>query len=82
MRKLEISAEEYGKIVVAEKATQDKQISRRLRVLMLRHDGLSNAEAGERLGLCSVRVSRLVSEYKKNGPPHSCKRNTGATTAT
>ena len=67
MRKLEISAEEYGKIVAAEKATQDKQISRRLRVLMLRHDGLSNAKTGERLGLCSVRVSQLVSEYKKNG---------------
>ena len=62
-----IDKEEYEKIVMAEKATQDKQISRKLKVLMLRYEGLSNEEIGKRLGLCSVRVSQLVSEYKKNG---------------
>ena len=67
MRKISIDQEEYNKIVEAEKATQDKQISRRLKALMLRYEGLSNAEVGERLGLCSVRVSQLVSEYKKKG---------------
>ena len=67
MRKITIGEEEYGEIAAAEKATQDKQVSRRLKVLILRHDGLSNAEIGERLGLCSVRVSQIVSEYKKQG---------------
>lgn len=67
MRRQSISDEEYREIVAAEKVTQDKQISRKLRALILRHDGLSNEEAGKRLGLCSVRVSQLVGEYKKNG---------------
>ena len=67
MRKITIGEEEYSEIVAAEKATQDKQVSRRLKVLILRHDGLSNAEIGERLGLCSVRVSQIVSGYKKQG---------------
>ena len=67
MRKFTIDAEEYKKIVDAEKATQDKRISRKLKALMLRHEGLSNEEAGKQVELCSVRVSQLVSEYKKNG---------------
>ena len=67
MRQHAITAEEYEKIVEAEKRTQDKQISRKLRVLMLRYEGLDNAEVGKRVGLCSVRVSQLVSEYKKTG---------------
>lgn len=67
MRQQAITAEEYEKIVEAEKKTQDKQISRKLRVLMLRYEGLDNAEVGKRVGLCSVRVSQLVSEYKKTG---------------
>lgn len=67
MRRQAISAEEYQQIKAAEKATQDKQISRKLRALMLRYEGLSNEAAGKQLGLCSVRVSQLVSEYKKHG---------------
>ena len=67
MRQQAITAEEYEKIVEAEKRTQDKQISRKLRVLMLRYEGLDNTEIGKRVGLCSVRASQLVSEYKKTG---------------
>ena len=67
MRKQVISAEEYKEIVAAEKATQDKQVSRKLRALMLRYEGLSNTEVGKQLRLSSVRVSQLVSEYKRNG---------------
>ena len=67
MRRQEISKEEYEAIKAAEKATQDKQISRKLRALMLRYEGLTNDEVGKCLGLCSVRISQLVSEYKKTG---------------
>ena len=38
MRKQTISPEEYTEIVAAEKATQDKQIARKLRALMLRYE--------------------------------------------
>ena len=37
MRKINISEGEYNEIVKAEKETQDKQISRKLRVLILRY---------------------------------------------
>ena len=67
MKRFAIEKAEYEQIVIAEKQTQDKQISRRLRILMLRYDGLSNSEIAEKVGLCSVRVSQIVSEYKKNG---------------
>ena len=67
MKRQTISAEEYEAIVRAEKQTQDKQLSRKLRVLMLRYEGLSNKEAAKRVGLCSVRISQIVSEYKAGG---------------
>ena len=67
MRKINISEKEYNEIVKAEKKTQDKQISRKLRVLILRYEGLGNKEIGKMVGLCEIRVSQLVSEYKKQG---------------
>jgi transposase len=67
MKRQSISTEEDQEIMAAEKATQDKHISRKLRAIMLRYEGLNNEEAGKRLGLSGVRVSQLVSEYKKNG---------------
>jgi len=77
MRKQTISAEEYEQIVAAEKATQDKQISRKLRGLILRYKGLSNEEAGKQLGLCSVRISQLVNEYKRVGLESFAKKKYG-----
>lgn len=67
MRKEEISAEEYEQIVTAEKATQDKRTSRKLQVLMLRYKGFDNKTIAERVGLCTMQVSRLVNEYKRIG---------------
>ena len=77
MRKQTISAEEYKEIVAAEKATQDKQIARKLRTLMLRYEGKSNEEAGKQLGLCSVRISQLVNEYKKTGIENFTRKKYG-----
>ncbi len=67
MKRQRISEEEYQEIAAAEKATQDKRISRKLRALMLRYEGLNNEEIGKRLGLSSVRISQYVSEYKQKG---------------
>ena len=77
MRRQSISAEEYAEIVASEKSTQDKQVSRKLKVLMLRYEGLSNTEIGERVGLCSVRVSQIVSEYRRNGLEAFMKKKYG-----
>ncbi len=67
MRGRAISAEEYEQIVAAEKATQDKRISRKLRVLMLRYEGYDNQTIAERVGISKTRVVHLVGEYFRNG---------------
>ena len=67
MSKLMISSEEYTKIVSAEKATQDKRTSRKLKVLMLRYEEYDNQTIAERLDISSTRVTHLVEEYFKNG---------------
>ena len=67
MRRNGISEEEYQRITVAEKATQDKQISRKLRVLILRYEGMDNQTIAEHTGMSKTRVTHLVTEYKKHG---------------
>ena len=62
-----ITAEEYESIKKAEKETQNKHISKRLQVLMLRYEGKKNAEIAEKLDLSASRVGQLISEYKESG---------------
>ena len=62
-----ITEEEYEAIKKAEKATTNKRISQRLKVLMLRYEGKSNPEISEKLDLSTDRISHLVSEYKQKG---------------
>ena len=63
----QITEEEYQEIKGKEKRIKDKRISKRLKVLMLRYEGLKNEEIGAKLDLTSGRVSHLVSEYKRAG---------------
>lgn len=67
MKKIAISDEEYAAIVTAEKKTQNKHISRKLKVLIYRHDGFSDKEIAEKVGLCEKRCSQLAREYRKVG---------------
>ncbi len=62
-----ITEEEYEAIRQAEKATTNKRVSQRLKVLMLRYEGKSNLEISEKLDLSTDRISHLVSEYKRDG---------------
>ncbi len=77
MRRNEISAEEYEKIKAEEKATQDKQISRKLKVLMLRYEGKENKTIAERTGFSETRVTHLITEYKKNGLKEYARKKYG-----
>ena len=51
MSQFQVSTEEYEAIKQAEKETKDKNISRRLRVLMLRYEGWKVREIAEMLGM-------------------------------
>ncbi len=62
-----ITEEEYEAIKKAEKATTNKRVSQRLKVLMLRYEGKSNPEISEKLDLSTDRISHLISEFKRNG---------------
>ena len=62
-----IKKEEYEAIKKAEKATTNKRVSQRLKVLMLRYEGKSNPEISEKLDLSTDRISHLISEFKRNG---------------
>ena len=63
----QISEEEYQEIKAREKATRDKRISKRLKVLMLRYEGKSNPEIAAQLDISTDRLSHLISEYKHVG---------------
>lgn len=60
----EITKSEYEVVVRAEKATQNKRIAQRLRVIRLRYEGYTNKEIGEMVDLHKDRVSHIVSEFK------------------
>ena len=62
-----ITEEEYKAIAEKEKATRDKRISKRLKILMLRYEGKSNPEIAAKLDISTDRVSHLISEYKRVG---------------
>ena len=77
MRRYEISDEEFAKIKAAEKSTQDKRISRKLKVLMFRYSGMGNKAIAEQLGISETRVAHLVGEYLKNGLEEYAKKKYG-----
>ena len=67
MRGYTISADEYQKLVEAEKQCKDKRTSKKLTVLLIRFSGVSIAETAQRMNCSERKVARLVSEYKKQG---------------
>ena len=67
MRGYTISADEYQKLIEAEKRCKDKRKSKKLTVLLMRFSGSSVAETAQIMNCSERTVSRLVSEYKKQG---------------
>lgn len=67
MRRLEVSQEEFEAIKNAEKKTQNKRVSRKLRVLLLRFSGKTIRETATIMDMSSSQVYRLVTEYRTVG---------------
>ena len=67
MSRFQISEEEYEAIKQAEKETNDKNVSRRLRVLMLRYEGEKVAKIAEMVGMRLNSVSQLCRRYREQG---------------
>ena len=67
MSRFQISEEEYEAIKQAEKETNDKNVSRRLRVLMLRHEGYKVREVAKMVGMRLNSISQLCQRYREQG---------------
>ena len=67
MSRFQISEEEYEAIKEAEKETNDKNVSRRLRVLMLRYEGQKVAKIAEMVGMRLNSISQLCRRYREQG---------------
>ena len=67
MSRFQMREEEYEAIKQAEKETNDKNVSRRLRVLMLRHDGYKAREVAKMVGMRLNSISQLCRRYREQG---------------
>ena len=67
MKRFQITDAEYEAIKAKEAKTKDKNISCRLRVLMLWHDGKSLNEIGEMMGIHPISVNGMCRRYRKEG---------------
>ncbi|NMA29422.1 MAG: hypothetical protein GX934_16825 [Burkholderiales bacterium] len=67
MSRFEINEAEYEAIRRAEKETKDKNISRRLKVLMMRYEGYKVREIADRTGMRINSISQLCRRYREQG---------------
>ena len=75
MKRFKLSKEEYEAIKEAEKATEDKNVSKRLRVLMLRYEGYTAIEAAQIMGINRATVYALQNRYRREGLERFARNN-------
>jgi transposase len=63
----ELNATQLAEIETASKKSRDKQVDKRLQVLILRGHGMKNIDAAEKVGVHKNVASRWMSAYVKNG---------------
>ena len=67
MKRFQITEAEYKAIKAKESATKDKNINRRLRVLMLRYEGKKVEEIGQILHLNKGSIATMCRRYREQG---------------
>ena len=67
MKRIQITEDEYKAIKAKEAKTKDKNISRRLKVLILWYEGKTLKEIGEKLGLHPMSVSAMCRRFRDQG---------------
>ena len=67
MKRFQITEAEYQAIKSKEAGTKDKNVSRRLRALMLWHEGKSLKEIGEILNVHPMSVNQMCRRYREQG---------------
>jgi transposase len=67
MKKYIITKKEYETAKTAAKRNENKQIEKRLQVIIMRYEGKKDKEIAEKLGCHRKRVSQLCAEFRKKG---------------
>ena len=67
MKRFQITDAEYEAIKEKESETKDKNVSRRLRALILWHEGKSLKSIGEMLGVHPQSVNQMCRRYREQG---------------
>ena len=67
MKRFQITEAEYKTIKAKEAATKDKNISRRLQVLMLRYEGKKLSEISAILKMHRVSITQMCQRYREQG---------------
>lgn len=65
--KYKFSAEQYAEIKAAQKKNRDKQIERRMRVLVMRSEGKRLREIAEATGYGHAHITNLIRKYFEEG---------------
>ena len=66
-KRYEIRAEQAAEILAAQKKNKDKNVEKRLQVLLLHAEGKKRAEIAEKSGFKKTSVSEIVSKYCNKG---------------
>lgn len=66
-KKIKITEEEYKAVKKAAKKNKHKKIDKKLQIIILRYEGMTCKEIGEKLGYSKQCVSRLCGEFKRYG---------------
>ena len=77
MKKHIITEEEYGRIKELAKKNKHKRVDKRLQVILLRYEGLTDEKIGEKLGYSRKRVSQLCAEFKAVGAAEYARHKYG-----
>lgn len=67
MKKLEITKEEYEKAKSYKKTNTNKNIDRKLRVIILRYEGCTNEEICFATNYTSRSISNIINQFKAYG---------------
>lgn len=74
MKKHKITAEEFEQVNVLSKLNRDKDVERRLRVIIMRYQGLKDREIAEKVGITHNYVSELCKMFKQMGAEKFAQR--------
>ena len=67
INKIVITENEYIAVVSAEKKITNKNVARRLRVIILSYEGFKNYEIAEKLDYDATYITKILCKFKKEG---------------